>query len=244
MDSKPRNVREIVEAQVMKWQAEERAARLRPPPRFPVITISREYGARGAALGGAICARVGFQLWDQELVHAIARETGASESLLRSVDEHARGALEDLIDGVLFGVAYTEAEYLRQLFRIVHTISNHGKAVIVGRGSNFILREVAALRLRVICPLAIRIQRLIESRGSSEREAKREIERVDGERAAFIRHHFKRDVADPAAYDLMINMGTLRPEGGVEVALTAYRAKFGIDLPWVEIGADGVRAGR
>jgi cytidylate kinase len=226
MEHLPRSVEAIVEEQVRRWLSMDRAeAPARRP--LPVITISREYGAGGSELGRAVAARLDFACWDQELVHAIAESTGASERLLRSLDEHARNALEDMLDGILLGVEYTETEYLRELMRVVHTIANHGAAVIIGRGAGFMLRDKGVLRVRVICPLALRIEHLMLRHGWSAATARRQIERVDRDRASFNRHHYRRTGGDPYDYDVVINTAQLDLERAAGIVVAGYVAKFG-----------------
>ena len=48
----------------------------------------------------------------------------------------------------------------------------------------------------------------------------------DHEAAAFIMHHFKKDVADPHGFDLVINSGVLGIAQATELVRQAYRAKF------------------
>jgi cytidylate kinase len=190
------------------------------------VSVSREAGARGTELARCVAQRLEFRLWDQELVHRIAEESGASETLLRAVDEHARGAIEDLLAGVLMGDASTETEYLAQLIRVIHAIAQHGSAVLVGRGAQFVLSASTALRVRVVAPLDARVRNLAAARGLAEREARAEVERVDRERVNFVRHHYKRDATDPSAYDLVINSATLPFERAADVVVSAYGAKF------------------
>jgi cytidylate kinase len=230
MERAPRTVNEMVEYQIQRWLAEQQQKRkqeralLDHPP--PIVTISREAGALGTTLGHGVAERLGFHLWDQELVQRIAEQSGASEALLSTVDEQTRNAIEDLLAGILMGDSFTEKEYLAQLMRVVHAIAQHGKAVVIGRGAQFVLAPEAALRVRVVGSLEARVRSLASSRGLSERDARVEVERIDRERSAFIRHHYRLDSADPHAYDLVVNSTTIPLERAVDVVVAAYHAKF------------------
>ena len=225
----PRSVQEIVEHQVQTWLTEQkRRARERvvPEPPRPVITISRQAGTDGTELGRRVADGLGFRLWDQELVQRIAEQTGASEKLTRALDEHARGAIEDLLAGILMGEASTENEYVAQLIRLFHAIAYQGSAVIVGRGAQFVLSSDSALHLRLVGDSEVRLRHFAATRQLSESSARVELERIDRERTRFIRHHYHRDPADPCVYDLVLNMGALPLVGATAIALAAYRAKF------------------
>jgi cytidylate kinase len=223
------SVHDLVEQRVRQWLAEQRrrsSERSVPEPPRAVITISRQAGTEGAELARAVAEALGFQLWDQELVQRVAEEIGAPEVLLRSVDERARSAIEDLLAGILMGDASTEGEYLTQLLRVLHALAHHGAAVIVGRGAQFVLAPETALRVRVVAPIDVRVRKLASSRKLSDAAARSELEKIDRERLQFVRHHYRRDASDPSAYDLVVNVGTISASAAVEVIVAAYRAKF------------------
>jgi cytidylate kinase len=222
-------VHDLVEQRVQQWLAEQRtrsSERTVPEPPRAVITISRQAGTDGAELARAVAEALGFQLWDQELVHRVAERTGAPETLLRSVDERARNAIEDLLAGVLMGDASTEGEYLAQLVRLLHALAHRGSAVIVGRGAQFVLAPERALKVRVVAPLEARVRNLVSSGNLSNAAALSELEKIDRERLQFVRRHYRRDASDPSAYDLVVNVGTLGASVAVDVIVAAYRAKF------------------
>jgi cytidylate kinase len=220
---------DLVEQQILRWQEQQRERRAeekaeeKPPP---VITISREAWARGTQLGALVAKHLGYDFWDQEVVHRIAEETGASENFLRALDEHARGVVEDVVAGVLAGDKFTRSEYMSHLLRVTHAIARYGRAIIIGRGAQFALPRDSALRVRVVCPVEQRTQNFARARGLGEKEARIEIERIERDRRAFIQQQFKADVTDPCHYDLVVNAGRLTLEQGAAVIERAYEARF------------------
>ncbi len=227
-----RNFEQIIEEQVQAW-ARSRQRRGRSERPYPIITISREFGAQGAALARLIGDRTGFSVWDQELVQAIADEAGGDDRLMRSLDEFHRNAIDDAVRGALMGTPHTNMQYLRALMRVVYTIAHHGNAIIVGRGANFIARPSSTLRVRVVRPLEERARYLSERKGISDREARRLIAETDAARSDFIRSNFRRNIADPVGYDLLLNMESFSLEKMAEFVAMAYEAKLGRPLPVV-----------
>jgi len=227
----PRTTEKLVEEQVRRWQLEREASRshgeAKPPAPWPVITLSREFGALGAATGRIVADRLGFSFWDQEIVHAIVEHTGAQQSLLASLDERTRSQIEDIFNENLVGAEGTAVEYVRQVARVVRTIERHGGAVIIGRGAYFILAPETTLRVRVVCSEALRIARFAERQGLDKREAERQVRRVERERHLFNKRHYGRDVTDPLHYDVVLNTGWITPEAAADVVVAAYSAKFG-----------------
>jgi len=221
---------QLVDEQVKRWLAEQEKRkaqpRVTPEPPKPLITISREAGANGTSLGRIVARKLGFELWDQELVHRVAEEKGAPEALFAAVDERARSRIQDLLAGILMGDVGTETEYLASLGRVFHSIAEHGSAVVIGRGAHFVLGPNEALRVRVVAPLEDRARVIAGTRRLGEREARAEVERIDQERILFNRHHYGRNVADPAFYDIIVNTGFFQLESAADVVVAAYRAKF------------------
>jgi hypothetical protein len=226
----PRATQRIVEEQVRRWQLEAKALRdlsRKAAEPWPLVTISREFGSLGAAMGQLAAEKLGFSFWDQEIVHAVVEHTGAQETLLRSLDERTRNAIEDVVSENLGGAVGTTAQYVRHATRVVRAIERHGGAVIIGRGSYFILAPEAALRVRVICPEPLRIQRIAERERIARREAPRRVRQMERQRRAFNKRYFGREVGDPHYYDVVVNTGWTTPEAAADVVVAAYGAKFG-----------------
>lgn len=228
MEPRASNLLRVVDRQCRRWEfLRQQRARVPTPVHWPVITVSREFGARGEAVGRVLAEQSGFSFWDGELVHAVGEATGASEIVLRTLDEHHRSGIEESIDGALLGGRHMASEYLRRLMRLIKTISLHGASVVVGRGAQYVLEPTSALRLRIVCPLEDRVKSYAARHGIDEAEAKDVIERSESERRRFIRKFFSRDPTNAADYDLVVNTGTFSLESAARVVLDAYEAKFG-----------------
>ncbi|MCA9523752.1 MAG: cytidylate kinase-like family protein [Myxococcales bacterium] len=225
-------VLDIVERQVKSWQKQRNSAkttRALPAHFAQNITISRQFGAGGLALAQALGQRLGFSVWDNELVQAIAVETGASEKILRALDEHHRGGIEDAVQGMLLGSTYTRSAYLERMMKLITTIAAHGNNVIVGRGSQYVVAE--ALHVRVVCPLDIRVTRYAEKTSLSTREALEEIKRNDADRQAFLRQHYNQDNSNPEHYGLVVNTGVFSIEELTDLIASVYTAKYADKAP-------------
>lgn len=230
MKRAPRSVRSIIDQQVHRWTAQQREreeATESDQDHWPIVTVSREFGSLGAKIGSLAAQRLGFTFWDQELVATIAEQTGAQEALLQSVDETARNRIEDFVEGLVFGTSGAEADYVRQVARVVQTLDRKGGAVVVGRGGQFIVDAERALRLRVVCPHQVRVAGYAEREELTEREAEQAVDSVERDRRTFIRQHYDRDITDPSNYDLVLNSATLSESAAADVVIAAYRAKFG-----------------
>ena len=228
METRASSIQQVVERQCRRWEIlREHRAEREKPAHWPIITIEREFGAQGEALGRILAERAGFTFWDGELVHAIAEESGANETVLRSLDEHRRSAIEESIQGALFGGQHMASEYLRRLMKLIHAIAAHGGSVVVGRGAQYILTPENGLRVRVVCSLEERIRGYAQRQGIEVSRASAHVKRSDAERSRFVRQSFSRDAAVAADYDLVVNTGTCTLEQAAGIVLEAYGARFG-----------------
>ncbi len=220
-----RSPRAIVDHQVQRWSHEQKRTRWgRTSP--PVITVSRQYGTLGAMIARSAAERLGFECWDQELLHAIAEHAKLPRVMFESLDERRRNAVTEVIGVFAQKANVTASDYLKQLMRVLHTIAQHGEAVIVGRGAQYILNPATTLRIRAVAPLEMRVAGLAKRNEITEKEAREEALTIDEERRDFIRHHYNRDIEDPAGYDVTINTGTLSLELATDLVVAAYRGKF------------------
>jgi cytidylate kinase len=220
----------FVERQILLWQEERRIAERKrlegKDAQQPTICISRQYGARGAAMGRLVAERLGFRFYSQELIHDIAQEGRVRQQVVESLDERVQDGISEWVAGLIKRGVFASSDYLRNLSKVVLTLARHGKGVIVGRGAHFILDPKSTLRVRVIAPLELRVTRVAERDGLSQEMARAKVLRIDGERTAFNKQHYGVDIADPAHYDLVINAGTLGLEGAADEAIRAFQIRF------------------
>jgi cytidylate kinase len=227
MERTPRSVDAIVEAQVQRWLAQR--ARSSPPAEpAPVITISREYGARGAAVARVVADRTGFSFWDRELLDAIAANAHLDPIVLAPFDEHHRSVLIDTVGGMIpRATSPSQADYVRALHAVAKELVLRGGAVMIGRGLHLLIGAAHALRVRVVCPLEQRIRELADREHIDTDTARTAIEDADRDRRAFVRDLYGAEVDDPSAYDLWLNTGTLSLDGAAAMVVAAYRHRFG-----------------
>ena len=227
MEPRATSLLQVVDRQCRRWERLHDERRLRAEPvHWPIITIAREFGARGEELGRRLAESVGFSFWDQELVHALAEESGANEAVLASLDEQRRNVIEDSLDGALMGGKYMNSEYVRRLVKLIHTIATHGSGVVVGRGAHYVVAANEALRVRVVGTFEERARRYSERQGITLDVARKTLEREDDARTRFLRQNFGNDGTNLADYDLIVNTAEIPLERAVEPILAGYGAKF------------------
>jgi cytidylate kinase len=222
MKTKSRSIEQIIEEQIQRWKIMQVEKPIEKPG-IPSITVSREPGSGGRVVAKRLAEKLELDLFDQKILHEMAKNTNVNAQLLKTLDEKGLSILEDWISSLVLDRHLWPDQYLKQLMKVIGTIEKHGRAIIVGRGANFILPPDNCLRVRVISPQQARIQNIVNSFNIPENEAKRRVIRTESDRRAFIRKYFNAEIADPVNYDMVINTGTV----GVDDAVRAIAAVIG-----------------
>ena len=218
MKPKTRSIEQIIEEQVRRWQiiqTEEKKA----DERISVITISREPGSGGNILGERLSQQLQFDLFYQEFVHQMAENAHVSVRLLETLDEKGASVLEEWISSLVDKRHLWPDRYLQHLMKIIGTIGKHGRAVIVGRGANFVLPPEKRISLRVISPLETRIRNVSQEFGAAAAEARSRILKTESDRKAFIKKYFNEDIQNPLNYDVIINTEDLSVDDAVNAVI-------------------------
>jgi len=218
-----------VDQQIRAWNLQNNrilSAKEEEVVEFPVITISREFGALGAELANEIGKLTDFEVWDKEILGAIAEDLGSDIKLLETLDERRQVDIEDAVSGFISEI-HTNVNYIRSLIRTVKTIEEHGKSIIVGRGANYICEKEKSFHVRVVSPFKSRVAKYAERNGINQTEARKLIEQKDKERADFIKRYFYRDLSTPSDYDLIINSDTFTIKQIARIVLDAYQVSTG-----------------
>ncbi len=194
----------------------------------PCLIISREGGSGGGRVARLAGERLGWEVFDRQVLDQIAELAHVRLQLTESVDKQTREKLENHWQPELKPEGVCDRDYLRYLRQVILTLGHHGDAVLVGRGANFLLPSQCALRVRVVAPLEVRAARMAERAGLTLTEAQARIEKFDSERSNFVRTCLQQDAASPLNYDLLLNTNEISYETAADVVVTALRGKLGL----------------
>ena len=188
---------------------------------FPLITISRAAGTNAHGIGRFIIMRLaeyadpdlntGWDLFDQKLCALIAQNKSLDadyDTLL--TDKYRGGGLHRLVYELLIG---TPQEYRIQktIEEVVRLLARLGKVVIIGRGGFILARHMpGAIHIRLVAPLDYRVQAIVKYDNLSEDAALKKLKEIDAERARFLKSHHNCDIEDPAHFDIIWNVASLR----------------------------------
>lgn len=228
----PMTVSQIVDKQIKEW--DHRTAMLSSSRQkeafFPLITISREFGALGGALAEKLGVTTGFEVWDRELLGAIAEDMDSDQKMLETLDERRKQDVEDVVSSFISDI-HTNVNYFRSLIRVVKTIEEHGRGIIVGRGGNYICQKQENLNIRLVRPFKSRVKHIAEKHKIPESEARDLIRKKDEEREEFVQRFLYKDLTTASDYDLIINTDTFNLDRVETMVIEAYKSKTGRTIP-------------
>jgi cytidylate kinase len=186
------------------WQ-ERHEGDSNPEPKALTIAVSREAGTYGAAIAREVADRLGWPVYDCELIQRIADDLGVRRTLLDSVDERQVGWVKECVANFLSVPEVSESTYFRKLVETLLSLAAHGECVIVGRGATVALPLATTLRVRVVAPIEYRIEAVQREHAISVKAATKQVETKDRERNGFVTRHFQIEPTNPAHYDLVLN---------------------------------------
>ena len=182
-----------------------------------VVTVSWELGSEGDQIAHAAAERLGARLVDAPVLFDAVRAYDAP-NVRPNVPELAERA------PTLWERLNEERRRYGVLLRaVIYRFADEDNSVIVGYGGGMLLRGVRhALKLKIIAPRDLRVQRVMA--GSEVRDpaaarsaAEDAVQRADRDRSRFIRYLFNIDWADAGPYDLVLNTRTISVLSAVEL---------------------------
>lgn len=196
-----------------------------PPVRPFSIAMSREAGTPASAIARAVAERLGWQVYDHELLELVARDLNVRAKLLEDMDERHVSWLQECIEAFAAVPSVREGKYVHHLIETMLSLAVRGKCVIVGRGSPFVLPPATTLRVRLVAPLADRIAVVRREQDLSRDDAERFITTTDRDRTQLVRLHFLCDPGEPQRYDLVINTAEFSIAACAELIVDALSSK-------------------
>jgi hypothetical protein len=197
------------------------------PVRYKFLTVTRDGGSLADEIVRELAARLGWHVFDKEIVNHIAEHSHVRENLVRQLDERSQGLIQDAILRMLRMPEYPSfgtEEYQAALLKTLAYISTQGNAILVGRGANFALRaEKDGLNVRLAGSLEVRAMRIAERLKLTPEAARDRIRSEDQERRKFIQQYFRQDIDDVRFYDLMFNTDRLSAEEVVSSIMAVLR---------------------
>ncbi|MCC8072013.1 MAG: cytidylate kinase-like family protein [Bacteroidales bacterium] len=203
-----------------------------------VITIGRQFGSGGREVGRKLAEALGFDYYDKELLAEAAKRAGVAPEFFERNDERAPtffNGLFSFAQGLSAVNFYSGSTSISDdsLYRVqsdfIHSLAQKGRCVIVGRSSDYVLRDYPRLlNIFVHATVDDCCRRIMEREpGMTHDKARSRAEKVNRLRANYYNFYTDKTWGAASSYDLTLNTSLLSLDSIVEVVKTYIRERFG-----------------
>ena len=177
-----------------------------------IITISRELGSMGNEIAQILEQKLKYRLIDKETLTAELFQQGITD--MKKYDEKQPSLYNSF--------SSENYIYIHFLESVLYNFAEKGRCIILGRGGQFFLGDLpGTMKLHVIAPHKLRLQRIKVRFACDSLKAEKIIETSDCERSGFHNFFFNIDWQNSGLYDLVINTQHLSPKKAVEIIIDA-----------------------
>lgn len=212
-------------------KAEEQEEAVLPNAKYPdrhfVITVGCEYGSGGPQIAKMVADRLGIEYYNRDLVDKVVAQIGVDKGLVEEADTKigVRYAFD-----TSYGVRYANLSnrVIDAQFQAINDFANKSSCVIVGRSSDYILRNRDdVLNVFIYAPQEDEIAAVMKEKGiKNMRKAKEEWESVD--KAQHARHEYitGKKRGDRHTRDMLINSSILGWDETADMIIDMIDRKF------------------
>ena len=193
-----------------------------------IITIGREFGSGGLDVAHELGKRLDIPVYDNELITKAAQDSGFSAEFFAQKDERRsffsfKAAFSSSSEDYM-----SESGLFKMQCETIRRIAEQGPAVIVGRCSNYVLRDLGnTIDIFLTSPAETRIRRIMERHSLSEEKAEALIQQKDKAREEYYNYYTFGNWGKASDYDLCIDSSILGTEGTAEIIIL-YLRKAGL----------------
>ena len=186
------------------------------------ITISRQYGSGGRAIAQQLSKDLNLPWYDHEIISKAARESDIGAWEFSAAENMQLSDYLYALSDINPNSGQEQLTYGERIFqaqsRALEKLADRGPAIFLGRCGNYVLQDRPDCVHLFICGSPeVRARRAVEVYGLRERDAAREIRRMDKLRAAYYAANTGLHWGYGGDYDLIINTDKIGVEGAVRL---------------------------
>ena len=188
-----------------------------------IITISREYGSGGRAIGRKLADKLGIHCYDAELIQKIVEKSGYPADYVKEKGEDAEGGgLSMFLVDRRLGPTHQDTLWKIQS-QVISELADKESCVIVGRCADYILQARAhCLTVFIDAAFDKRVKRIINEYGEPEEKAYKRLKDRDKRRMAYYNYYTDKKWGNAENYHVCLDSGALGIDKCVEVLAQLY----------------------
>ena len=195
-----------------------------------VITISRQFGSGGHAIGQLVAEKLGIEFVDSTLLDKTVEKTGFSAEFIKEASEYATSAssllfslsLASYAQGV--GLASPYDKIFAAQNKIIKDHAEEGPCVIVGRCADYVLEDYPeCLHIFIHASQEAKIERVAKEFPDEKASPETKIKEMDRRRKAYYKHYTGRAWGQTENYHLSLDSGKLGLEACADIIVDLYK---------------------
>ncbi|MCD7959728.1 MAG: cytidylate kinase-like family protein [Ruminococcus sp.] len=193
-----------------------------------IVTISRQFGSGGRAIGKRLAETLEVPCYDVELIDKIAQESGFAKEYLKESGEYrpySNWFFNAFTTGQN-GSHMTNQDYIWNIQKKnILELAEREPCVIVGRCADYILRDAAfadCLKVFIHASLAYRAQRIVQVYGEQEVTPEKRLKDKDKRRSAYYQYYTDMKFGDCRNYHLALDSSAFGLDKCVELIAAVY----------------------
>jgi len=180
-----------------------------------IIAISRQMGSGGYTIAAAVAKILKYEYVDRQMIIDAAKAFDVSEAKIAEAAERRLSGWQRFDEERLRYRIFLDAAF--------YAIAERDNVVTAGRGIASLVRGIRhALRVRIMAPFDIRVERIMKKEGIDHAKAAHKIREYDRDVVARISYLFGPEWVLPENYDVVIN--TLRDDPALYADMVASLA--------------------
>lgn len=200
-----------------------------------IITIARQFGSGGRAIGQKLAKKLGIDFYDKELISLAAKESGINPEVFESVDEKAANSLLYSLSMGLYSFSsgfsamgdlpVNDKLYILQ-HKIIRDLAAKGPCVIVGRCADYILKDHdRCISVFIHANMEYRKTRAVEVHNIDKDRAEHIINRTDKSRANYYSFYSGQKWGLAENYNLCVDSSKLSEDQIVDLIISYLEIK-------------------
>lgn len=199
-----------------------------------VITIGRQFGSGGRAIGHKLSEKLSIPFYDKELISLAAKESGMNPEIFKEVDETAANSLLYSLSMGIYNfngplamgdLPVNDKLYILQ-HQIIKELAQKGPCVIVGRCADYVLKDNPhTINIFIYADIKYRKKRAVVVHNIEEKRAETIINKTDKTRANYYSFYTGQKWGATQNYDLCIDSSKLSDEQIVELICAYIKLK-------------------
>lgn len=180
-----------------------------------IITVSRQFGSGGRAIGQQIAALLGISYYDRELIRKVAEKSGLDPSYIMECGEYATSTSSFLysldVNAVLPGVNVPIPDQLYVMqHNLIAELAEKESCVIVGRCADYILRNREdCLHIFLHASEEFRADRIVRLYGETGDNPEHRLRETDNKRKVYYEYYTNRKWGVARNYHLSMDTGVI-----------------------------------